>query len=438
MPAKTSRRHRQGLESRQRILESALAIAAERGYDGTTVALITERAQVPASSVYWQFANKDDLLAAALEHSYRSWRRDGPTWQPANYTGDIRERIGTRLENSLRAVEKQPEYWRLGLMVSLRKRSIKITAQESFLAVRVETRQIIDEWWQTMLPSGIGDQERLVRTLTHCYLALVDGLFVAHSAQPDRQLDDQTDILAEAMAHVVSEWFANPNVALSHEVAAPGQRKSEPRGQSEVDSKTKLLIAAEEIAANSGYRGTTISKICKQAGLPASSVYWFFEDKSDLMAAVVQRSWDEWFASQPGWDDPEPDQSWADALRNILNVSSRSLVDAPLFMRIGHLLTLEHAAEDVPARNAFIKIREGIEEQIAAWFERNLPTASTTANPALPSLLARSVIVFTDGYFIASQIDRALVPVPDFVEFVVDVLEWATISLPGVQEGTSK
>jgi hypothetical protein len=107
-------------------------------------------------------------------------------------------------------------------------------------------------------------------------------------------------------------------------------------------------------------------------------------------------------------------------------------------MRIGHLLTLEHAAEDVPARNAFIKIREGIEEQIAAWFERNLPTASTTANPALPSLLARSVIVFTDGYFIASQIDRALVPVPDFVEFVVDVLEWATISLPGVQEGTSK
>jgi AcrR family transcriptional regulator len=126
MPAKTPRRHRQGLESRQRILESALAIAAERGYDGTTVALITERAKVPASSVYWQFANKDELLAEALDYSYRSWRRDGPTWQPANYTGTMRDRIVTRLANSRRAVEEKPDYWRLGLMVALLKHTGKI------------------------------------------------------------------------------------------------------------------------------------------------------------------------------------------------------------------------------------------------------------------------------------------------------------------------
>ena len=57
MPPKTERRHRQGTESRRRILEAALAIAVERGYDGTTVALLTERAELPASSVYWQFTN---------------------------------------------------------------------------------------------------------------------------------------------------------------------------------------------------------------------------------------------------------------------------------------------------------------------------------------------------------------------------------------------
>ena len=90
MPAKTDRRHRQGQESRQRILDAALAIAAERGYDGTTVALVCERAGLPASSVYWQFRNKDELLAEALDHSYRAWRLAGPTWQPANYTGTAR------------------------------------------------------------------------------------------------------------------------------------------------------------------------------------------------------------------------------------------------------------------------------------------------------------------------------------------------------------
>ena len=67
MPAKTDRRHRQGQESRQRILDAALAIAAERGYDGTTVALVCERAGLPASSVYWQFRNKDELLLAMAD-----------------------------------------------------------------------------------------------------------------------------------------------------------------------------------------------------------------------------------------------------------------------------------------------------------------------------------------------------------------------------------
>ena len=109
MPPKTERRHRQGTESRLRILEAALAIAVERGYDGTTVALVCERAELPASSVYWQFTNKDDLLAEALDHSYRRWRLEGPTWQPTNYTGTPRDRITTRLGYSLSAVEREVE-----------------------------------------------------------------------------------------------------------------------------------------------------------------------------------------------------------------------------------------------------------------------------------------------------------------------------------------
>ena len=66
MPRKTERRHRQGEEFRRRILEATLAIAAERGYDGTSLGLVTERAGLPASSVYWHFGSKDELLAEAV------------------------------------------------------------------------------------------------------------------------------------------------------------------------------------------------------------------------------------------------------------------------------------------------------------------------------------------------------------------------------------
>ena len=147
MPPKTERRHRQGTESRLRILEAALAIAVERGYDGTTVALVCERAELPASSVYWQFTNKDDLLAEALDHSYRRWRLEGPTWQPTNYSGTPRDRITTRLGYSLSAVEREVEYWRLGLTLAMLRRPGGIAAQKRFKKVRGETRRIVEEWW---------------------------------------------------------------------------------------------------------------------------------------------------------------------------------------------------------------------------------------------------------------------------------------------------
>lgn len=422
MPAKTERRHRGGLESRKRILESALTLAAERGYDGTTVALITELAQVPASSVYWQFANKDELLAEALDYSYRGWRQDGPTWQPGNYTGTSRERIVTRLLNSRRAVEEQPDFWRLGLMVALLKRSDKIAAQERFLTVRTETLMIIDEWWRTMLPTEVGDQPELIGTLTHAYLALVDGLFIAHSASDDFDLEELTTLLADAIADVVVHWFDDPTRAHPRLPTVAPARTTGSAPTDDDNSRTRLLIAAEEIASERGYRGTTISRICKKAGLPASSVYWHFTDKSELIAEAVQRSWDEWIADQPAWDDPEPGEVWPDALRRILNVSVRSLVNAPSFMRIGHMLTLEHSSEDVPARTAFLDIRQGIAELIAGWFERNLPAAQVAANPHLPRLMAQTVIAFTDGFFVASQIDDSDANADEFVEFLVSVL----------------
>lgn len=41
--------------------------------------------------------------------------------------------------------------------------------------------------------------------------------------------------------------------------------------------------------AERGYAGTSISAICKESGLPASSVYWHFENKDGLLLAVIER-----------------------------------------------------------------------------------------------------------------------------------------------------
>ena len=78
MARKTSRTHAQGEASRRSILESTVRIAGERGYVGATMAQIVKASGLPASSVYWHFNSKDDLLADAIEHGFRTWEAVEP------------------------------------------------------------------------------------------------------------------------------------------------------------------------------------------------------------------------------------------------------------------------------------------------------------------------------------------------------------------------
>ena len=67
-------------------------------------------------------------------------------------------------------------------------------------------------------------------------------------------------------------------------------------------SRTRILDAATEIAAERGYEGTSIGAVSAKCGLPASSIYWHFKDKDDLIAAVIERSFSNWLTV---WQLPE-------------------------------------------------------------------------------------------------------------------------------------
>ena len=70
---KPRRKRADGELSRERILDAATEIAAERGYEGTSIALVSKKCGLPASSIYWHFTDKDDLIAAVIERSFASW-----------------------------------------------------------------------------------------------------------------------------------------------------------------------------------------------------------------------------------------------------------------------------------------------------------------------------------------------------------------------------
>jgi AcrR family transcriptional regulator len=193
-------------------------------------------------------------------------------------------------------------------------------------------------------------------------------------------------------------------------------------------SRLRILRAAAEIAAEWGYEGTTISKVTKRSGLPASSVYWFFEDKDHLLAEVVRHSFAEWIARQPAWEYDERDKRpVGEALRTILSRSVRSLPDAPDFLRIGHMLLLEARDVEPEGRRIFMQVRDDVEEAITSWFRAHLSSALRRRRPKLARDLARIVIAATDGLFLAHQLGDAWDP-DDFVAVLVTIVDNAVAS----------
>lgn len=198
---KTDRRNQLSDESRRRLLEATTEIAAERGYDGTSIALVTKRSGLPASSVYWHFGSKDELLAAAIDHSYQQWLPAVPRWAPLEAGVDRGERLRATLQQAGRSLLDRPEFMRLGLMLSLERRVAEPAARARFLEIRQTVLEAMRGWWESALP----DETRnvlpsLPLQLAQLHMAASDGLFVgAQTSGKDFDLLELMRLLADAL-----------------------------------------------------------------------------------------------------------------------------------------------------------------------------------------------------------------------------------------------
>ncbi|MEV5543961.1 helix-turn-helix domain-containing protein [Saccharopolyspora shandongensis] len=53
-----------------------------------------------------------------------------------------------------------------------------------------------------------------------------------------------------------------------------------------------MLTAAQELIELRGYSALGVAEICKAAGVPKGSFYYFFESKETLALAVLDDHWD--------------------------------------------------------------------------------------------------------------------------------------------------
>ena len=187
----TARKQRaNGVASRQRIIEAALDIASERGYEGTSISAVSERSGLPPSSIYWHFRNKDELIAAVIQHSFEQWRGLTPI-PPEAHTGDRGRAITDSMRRAGRAIVDADDFLRLGLMLALERRPEEPAARSNFLDIRRVTRAELEEFHRRVVGDELDPAD--LRMLGRLAMAAADGLFIA------REIDDEPFDLEAAM-----------------------------------------------------------------------------------------------------------------------------------------------------------------------------------------------------------------------------------------------
>lgn len=165
-------------------------------------------------------------------------------------------------------------------------------------------------------------------------------------------------------------------------------------------AREEILDAASRVMSQHGYEGASISAIIKESGLQKSSIYWQFDSKAAIAAAVMERGARRFF-----------DETGARRVRGkagtrllaYLTDIADNLDEHEEFLRL--FLTLLITNRDADVAEVLERVRHEaharMRDFIAMAFEAEGPQVAALIGDRLAGL---GVALF-DGYFLAGQID---------------------------------
>ena len=98
--------------------------------------------------------------------------------------------IERRFQRAAQVLTASPQFWSLGLLLTLQQRVKEPAARRLYADVRTETEVAIRDWWATVLaPEAVEADPALSTRLARFHMMLMDGLFlqVAHVRRQGQQ-----------------------------------------------------------------------------------------------------------------------------------------------------------------------------------------------------------------------------------------------------------
>jgi AcrR family transcriptional regulator len=171
-----------------------------------------------------------------------------------------------------------------------------------------------------------------------------------------------------------------------------------------VQSRERVLDAAERIMAEHGFEAATLARVVEEAGIPMSSVYHYFGSKDGILLAVMERGADRFFDDLP--DLSRRPGRPAQHLARVASAATRTLERHPNFLR----MLIVFAVQPPTAGGGEIQAVVRRVRDRALGLLRGQMAAAFGDDPRSPATeqLARFALAAIDGAFVACQTDRGV------------------------------
>lgn len=171
------------------------------------------------------------------------------------------------------------------------------------------------------------------------------------------------------------------------------------------DARNKILTAAQSLIEQRGYSALGVAEICKTAGVPKGSFYYFFDSKETLALAVIDQHWAEerreWECALNG--DAEPLQRLRQLFES-METQQRVGQDgcgSVLGCMFGNL-SLEMSNQADAVRRRLQEIFEAQVELVAAVVAEAQQRGDVTVTDA--RAVARSMVALTEGQVLFAKL----------------------------------
>ena len=291
---------------RQRLLAAAVQVAAEHGYEATTIARIITTAGVSRPTFYEQFPSREDCLLRAL-------------------TGIERQ----LLEGARRAIEREPGQRAAGAVIGV----LVSLAEEQPAAARMlmgetlaggprildardhgvaEIARLIEQAYEhvgpTILvpdispPILVGAVQRLIASC------------LRRGPHPPATFEQQLTRWLESYSSPLGEhrWRSlTPHAPPSRSPLLPASplqappplppgRPRQPRAVVAEIHRQRILFAAAEALHSEGYAAMSVAQITRRAGVDGRVFYSLFTDRQDVLRAVSELTFQHTMAVTAG------------------------------------------------------------------------------------------------------------------------------------------